>query len=358
MKKQEHTVYRAIGEYVIADIRERQLAPGQLLPSVRELATRFRVSVRTAHRAVDWLHEKGVCYRIPQKGIFLAQPPEESPRGSAVAVGVYSQFGFGDDFERCIPLRLFNAIRNYCAVHGKQIVQFQHLDEALLGHYSQKLGLLDAVILLTLDDFSPVPAWARRFANVRFVVANYAYSGFDDTPENVLGVFNDDFGGARRMTEYLLWRGMTAIAFVLYDIGDQNYRNRTAGFLDAVREAGCEEQCRVLWLHSEYQSKQWRDFDDFLADCGKPVEVVFCACDTMLAMFRSLPPGPSGRRPLLAGYDNFYPRYTTADGMPMVEPDFAGIGEKSAEVAFTGGNVTKVTRIEPKLLLPDALGTT
>lgn len=66
--------YRHIAFQVRQLIKKQGFRPGDLLPSERELAGRFRVSLHTVHCANDLLCRDGLLQRRHGKGTFLAQP--------------------------------------------------------------------------------------------------------------------------------------------------------------------------------------------------------------------------------------------------------------------------------------------
>lgn len=72
-------------------IGQRLLAPGARLPSVRDCATRHRVSPSTVVGAYDLLQAQGLVEARPQRGFFVratAQPAREAPRAAPRAVPV------------------------------------------------------------------------------------------------------------------------------------------------------------------------------------------------------------------------------------------------------------------------------
>ncbi|MFG1706982.1 GntR family transcriptional regulator [Nonomuraea sp. M3C6] len=59
---------------LLAEIRERQLRPGDQLPSEPEIENRYRVSRTTIRQALNALASDGVVHRIQGKGTFLREP--------------------------------------------------------------------------------------------------------------------------------------------------------------------------------------------------------------------------------------------------------------------------------------------
>lgn len=67
-------IYIQIAQTVMQNIQQGGIAPGEPLPSERELAERHHVSRVTARQAIDELVKRGMAYRLHGKGTFLTQP--------------------------------------------------------------------------------------------------------------------------------------------------------------------------------------------------------------------------------------------------------------------------------------------
>ncbi len=64
---------RQIADWIISQILDGTLAPGDRLPSARELMERFDVSNQTAQNAVKLLQAEGLAEGVPGRGTFLAE---------------------------------------------------------------------------------------------------------------------------------------------------------------------------------------------------------------------------------------------------------------------------------------------
>jgi GntR family transcriptional regulator len=71
-------LYVQLKERIINLIAERVYAPGDQLPSQRELIDEFGASHMTVRRAINELIQEGVIYAIPGKGIFVSQPKQQA----------------------------------------------------------------------------------------------------------------------------------------------------------------------------------------------------------------------------------------------------------------------------------------
>ena len=66
-------IYEQIANQVKRLVRRRQLTPGDLLPSVRELARKQKISALTVKKAYDTLEVEGYVLSVPGKGTYVAK---------------------------------------------------------------------------------------------------------------------------------------------------------------------------------------------------------------------------------------------------------------------------------------------
>jgi GntR family transcriptional regulator len=75
-------LYAHLKEEIITAISAGNYAPGDQIPSQRELIEQYNASHMTVRRAINELLQEGVIYGIPGKGIFVSEPKvvaESSP---------------------------------------------------------------------------------------------------------------------------------------------------------------------------------------------------------------------------------------------------------------------------------------
>ena len=98
--------YRQIVDQIGQLIRSGQLAPGEQLPSVRDLAGELLVSLITTRRAYSDLESAGLINRRQGHGTFVAQEIDMASHEQAVettrnqfgqAVGAARRMGLSDD---------------------------------------------------------------------------------------------------------------------------------------------------------------------------------------------------------------------------------------------------------------------
>jgi GntR family transcriptional regulator len=70
--------YEQIADHYRRQIRDGALAPGERLPTVKDLAAEYHVSTATARHALSWLQVEGYIVTT-QRGSFVAQEPNAGP---------------------------------------------------------------------------------------------------------------------------------------------------------------------------------------------------------------------------------------------------------------------------------------
>jgi GntR family transcriptional regulator len=75
MEDQEQSyqsIHRRIIETLTLEIKDGRLRPHDCLPSDKELCERWQASRSTVRKAMDQLADRGIIYRVPGKGSFVA----------------------------------------------------------------------------------------------------------------------------------------------------------------------------------------------------------------------------------------------------------------------------------------------
>ncbi len=80
----EGPLYQQVIAAVVREIGAGRLAPGDMLPSVRKLASDLLVSVITTKRAYDDLERAGVIYSRQGVGAFVAPAASDALRSDAL----------------------------------------------------------------------------------------------------------------------------------------------------------------------------------------------------------------------------------------------------------------------------------
>jgi DNA-binding transcriptional MocR family regulator len=81
----ELTLYGRVAESLAREIRDGLYAPGDRLPSIRELTRRLGVSSSTVVEAYGQLLDRGVVESRPQSGFFVRTPNDDGPAPPAMS---------------------------------------------------------------------------------------------------------------------------------------------------------------------------------------------------------------------------------------------------------------------------------
>ena len=74
-------LYRQIRDEVVRGIAQGELAPGDALPGVRNLASDLGINLHTVNKASALLRDEGVVLMRGRSGAFVAQPRESVGAG-------------------------------------------------------------------------------------------------------------------------------------------------------------------------------------------------------------------------------------------------------------------------------------
>lgn len=347
-KESKAPVYEQISNYLKNYILENRLLPGALLPSTRQLAEWSGTSIRTAYKAVELLSNQGMCYQMPQKGIFFTGRNTKIKRKRLPFIGIYNNGILGGAPHDSINMALLNGIQQICSKNNREVLIFQELSEDIISHYVQDLLNLDSLIVIQVEDFNEINRLAQLYPMINFISLNYAYPEFDNSPKNVRGVFNGDYWGAYKMTEYLLAQGHRSMIFLTKNIMDLNYKHREMGFLEAVKNNDLDLNSFPV-LNITNNDYEYKSQDELLANNPRAT-VVFCASDNLACYVTHLEGSVFTENVILASYDNFIKSKDSKNRLlPAVKIEFEQMGREAAEIAVTGkGN--KISRLNPKLI--------
>jgi LacI family transcriptional regulator len=209
---------------------------GQRMPSTKGISQRMRVSLVTAHRALQQLVADGVLERRPGRGTYVRQsyalpaPPQPVAR---IALVLGDRVSLLDAH----IAQIIESIRHAAAAHGAEL--------SVRGLEDELAGAADGIILIGAAQ----PQLARLQQRGRPVVALDAE---DDLP-GVAAVRCDDEAMAGRAVEYLRIRNHRFIGFVGAEDTPGSARACWNGFFAAHQQLG-----QPLRQHHLLRSLSWR----------------------------------------------------------------------------------------------------
>jgi DNA-binding LacI/PurR family transcriptional regulator len=350
-------IYRQIAAQIKSFIIENSVAEGVLLPDIRTLTAIAGVSLKTTDRALNDLVREGICFRRPKKGTYVGKPPEASVAQRAIC-GVYHDQGLLEFENELVETALLRGIKFQTHASGLDIFFITGNAAKMIAFYSGQSQLrLHGVIMLGWENLADGNPLAKAFPDVRFVHLNQYLAGFEDSAPNVMGVFNDDLSGGCQMTEHLIGLGHRNIAAFSSEIADENYRQRIAGYKQALKQNGIPVKQSLVFAIQNTKDAE-RDLREAgaqlaakLVESGQPATAVFCVNDYLAAgaieFFRS-----SGRDTVVTGYDNVKPRLSKELHFSTLQVNFEQMGAKAVNIlANPDEHCPKVLRIPPQMVV-------
>ena len=227
-KKSPETLWRQTKNQISNYISEQKLAPGTRLPNVKDLANQAGISLKTSERALLELVKEGVCFRRPKQGTFVGKAVKEVE--ASKICGILHHDGLQSFEGDLVQHLIYQGIRSgndnssdtffLSGDPGKSIERYLNLS-----------GLeLQGILMLHWLDLDEAVKLALKFPDLRFIFINYVLDDFENTPDNMFGIFNDDFGGGFQLGEHMIGLGHKRFGAVSLELQNQNYNRRIAGF--------------------------------------------------------------------------------------------------------------------------------
>ncbi len=248
----EQFLYERLYEFVLAEISESRLRPGDRVPSETELAERFGVSRITSKRALRMLADAGVVDRRRGKGSFVSADAHrrdgvrdvESPVEAAAvrerAGGTGCLALVLPDASETYGLDLMCAVEERAAEHGYHLVVRRTRDSQQVEEHAIRAlagGSVDGMIVF------PVHGEFYNASLVRLVLDGSPLVLVDRYLPGIpaCAVCTDNAAASRVLTEYVLDHGHTEVAFVSPPVENTtSIEERIRGHRSALRGRGVQ----------------------------------------------------------------------------------------------------------------------
>ncbi len=243
-------VYVQIKDQLQVEINERGMKSGDALPTLAGICDMAGVSMRTAQRAVEMMLKEGIGKRIGRQ-LVVGDTPLRIPNVKSIFI-VACDFSLNDvDW---ISGQILKGISEEVASEPDSEIVLAAPDfMSSLRYYLSNPGMrVSGVLLIHCQSYAILKNLSEQYPQVRFMQVNYYLDGIETLPENLYGVFNDDFAGSYMAVEYLLDHvGCRKPVFWELASHDQVYQERRRGFLTALRDRGMNGQA-FLQQHFDY----------------------------------------------------------------------------------------------------------
>jgi len=350
------SIYLQIKEQLKEYITENSLKEGDKLPDLKSIASNAGVSLRTAYLGVEALIREGICYKRPKNGIFVKH--RRKSHGLRNVCGIYDKrlldsYSHGSDL---VQQSIFKGISENADKYQTEIFFITNNPESTIDFYSRiKEFSLTGIFMLYWENLDEGIRLAERFPQVKFIYLNYFLNNFEDTPENIYGVFNDDFTGAYQMCLNRLDSGCKNIKIFTFDLPNENYKRRVKGFLSALDDNGFRVNPDTLISAGTRGRRSLQEIGRSLAEklfsSETKVDSVLCVNDLMAeGVFDWLRENRIDNV-RVSGYDNILKHISAGKGFSTVSIDFEKMGLKALDIiSGKARNCPKIINIPPQII--------
>jgi len=348
-------VYKQIKEEIKNYLIENKVREGTPLPDIKTIASIAGVSLKTAERALNELIKENICFRRPKKGTFVGKINYTILKKKIC--GVYHARGLKSFEKDLVQSAIYRGISEQSQKEGIDLFFITTEAEESISFYLRNSELdFKGIIMLHWEDLSEGKILAKKFPYIKIVFLNYYLDGFEDTPSNIYGVFNDDYAGAYQMTEYLIEKGHKKIAIFTIELRNENYRQRVEGYKHALEDNGIKFERDFVYIMERREGVDLREVGRSLArsliNKGTKVSAIFCVNDVMatgvIDYLREIGKGEIK----VVGYDDIIPHLSRDYKFSTVKVDFEKMGKKAISILTDKDNkYPKILKIPPKLLI-------
>ena len=348
-------VYVQVKDQLQAEINARGLKSGDALPTLARICDMAGVSMRTAQRAVDLMLKEGVGKRIGRR-LVVGDTPLRVPDLKSIFI-IACDFSLDDG--GWVGSQILRGISEEVASEPDcEIVLAAPDFMGSLHYYLNNPGMrISGVLLIHCQSYDILKKLSEQYPQVRFMQVNYYLDGIETLPENLCGVFNDDFAGGYMAAEYLLGHlGCRKPVFWELATRDQVYQERRRGFLAALRDHGTDGR---VFLQEFFTYQNMREilpvYYSFFASLYKQagdLDGVFCSNDFMAAAASQHLKDVGQESIPVIGYDNYiyqtFKKPTTTVGV-----DFARMGRVAVRRLRQKSGL-RFTKLLPQLIIRKA----
>ena len=226
--------HERIREILLDRIISSEFAPGDKIPSERELCEMFSVSRTTVRRALDELVAEGVLCRIPAKGTYVAESSLATNRntGNIAFIRCYRRSPLASINDDIFYPRILTGIETTISKNGyhclvQSINENDYSDQVL----SQLIQKVDGIICCELRN----QRFLEQLRATRLPLVLVSPSVMLSTVD-IVEISNKE--GALAAVTYLVELGHNHIAFIGGSPNSRPSKEREAGYIQALRENG------------------------------------------------------------------------------------------------------------------------
>jgi GntR family transcriptional regulator of arabinose operon len=230
--------YLRIYDTLLEEIRAGAYSDGRRLPTEKELAGRFGVSIITSRSALKLLAENGYITRIPKKGSFVTGRGEDAAKPQASGKAAPAVGLLLTDFDENYATDLLRAIAREADDRDLTLIlrrsyESQELEEKALAKLTER-GADGFIIMPVHGKHYNLQILRLVLDRVPIVIVDRELKGI-----NASFVGSDNAVASKKATDYLLELGHRNIAFVSPPVEDTStLEDRLHGFVTSHVEHG------------------------------------------------------------------------------------------------------------------------
>jgi len=268
--------HQRVREIILEKIATGEFAPGEKIPSERNLCEMLSVSRTTIRRAIDELAAEGVLVRIPAKGTYVAESnlTNTQSTGNIGFIRCYRRNPLTSINDDIFYPRILAGVEAVISKNGYhclvQSVNENEFTEQTVAQLTQKV---DGLICCELRSQRFLDT--LRASRLPIVLVSPSL-----TPSSVDMVEISNREGAVAAVNHLIEHGHRRIAFIGGSPNSRPSKVREAGYIQALKDSG-------LQVRSEYiSSSGWKRTDgctamERLLACDPRPTAVFAASDLL-----------------------------------------------------------------------------
>jgi GntR family transcriptional regulator, arabinose operon transcriptional repressor len=331
--------YRQISEHLKQYIVDENLQYGTALPTVKDIANFANVSIRTADRGTFELVKEGICFRLPKKGTFVAKALHQQVQGKRVC-GILMSRKHNDLQDVNLDLvssSLYRGMREEATQYDMDLITLNDNAESSVDFYKNNEQINFSGIISLDNKFSRGIALADEYPDLSIIHINYHTPEFDISPDNVFGIFNDDFSGAYQIMNSMLAKGHRKVLILTLKEENDNCLNRVKGYKMALQNSDFEtvdylEEYDIHGKHDvNHKAIACMLLDDFFKT-GKAADVIMCTNDLLAEAATGYIKQNNISDIEVCGYDNIMPDKSRIGNFSTVAIDFEAMGKQAIKM--------------------------
>lgn len=303
----------------VKDILQKEISGKKYkdkLPTERELAQRFKVSVITVKQAINELVYDGWLYKRPRSGTFIRETSglKRSVINKNIGFIISREIrgGIGNPYYGEILMQVENELRQY-----GYSTTFLSIDQGLW---------LDTTTKNRIDNKEFDGFLITGFINNAFIEylleknSNVVIIDFPVEYKNVGNILVNNEEGAYKMTSYLISLGHKKIAYIGGHLDDICSKERYTGYQKALQENKLEFLTDLVKICGLEQEDGYRIAPQIFSAKVSPT-ALFCVCDNVALGILRYAHGKKINVPediSLAGFDNIKASRESAPALTTV----------------------------------------